>query len=199
MNRKMLRIASVICAVFAISINASAQNIEADHEELRALLRSATEAMNSRNFDALAPIFHEKFSITTVDQKLFTNFADFKNYYAQLFNGPNAPLKSITFNPVADDLTEFIGGNVGLSHGTSNDTYQFSDGDTRAMASRWTATVIKDNGKWKILNVHIGTDLVNNPVVEAARGYVYKVGGGALIVGLLLGFVIARLMHAGTK
>lgn len=200
MIRKMpLRIVLLSLTLSVISIAASAQNREADHEELRALMRSATEAMNSKNFDALEPIFHQQFSITTVDQKLFTNFADFKAYYAQLFNGPNAPLRSITFNPVADDLTQFVGDNIGLSHGTSNDTYQFSDGDNRVMASRWTATVIKDNGKWKILNIHIGTDLLNNPVVEATKGYVYKVGGGALIVGLLLGFVVARLLHAGTK
>lgn len=194
-----LRIAFLSSVIFVISITVSAQDREQDHEELRALLRTATEAMNSKNFDALEPIFYQKFSVTTVDQKLFTSFADFKAYFEQLFNGPNAPLRSITFNPVADDLTEFVGENIGLSHGTSNDTYEFSDGDTRMMTSRWTATLIKDDGKWKVLNLHIGADLVNNPVVEAARGYVYKVGGGTLIVGLLLGFVVARLIYAGTR
>jgi hypothetical protein len=170
-------------------------NREQDHEELRALLRTAREAVNAKNFDALKPLFHERFSITTVDQKLFTNFDDFKAHFATLFNGANAPLKSITFNPEADALTEFVGDSIGLSHGTSTDTYNFTDGDTRTMTSRWTATLMKDNGKWKILNLHIGADILDNPVTTAAKGYVYKVGLGAALGGLLLGFIVAWVMR----
>jgi hypothetical protein len=157
--------------------------------------------MNSKNFDALTPLFHDRFSVTTVDQKVFTNISDFKAYYEGLLNGPNAPLKSITFRPEADDLTVFAGDDVGLSHGTSTDTYYFSDGDTRSMTSRWTATVYKRDGKWKILNVHIGTDLLNNPVLDATRSYIYKVGIGAGVGGLVVGFLIAWLARksAGSK
>ena len=173
------------------------QSREADHEALRALLRQATEAVNNKNFDALKPLFHDRFSVTTVDQKLFTSFADFKQYFADLFNGPNAPLKSIIFKPEADALTEFVGDNLGLSHGTSTDTYNFTDGDTRTMTSRWTATLIKDNGAWKILNLHIGTNLLDNPVTAAAKSYVYKAGIGAGLGGLLLGFLLAWVMRRG--
>ena len=169
----------------------SPTNREQDHEELRALLKTAKEAVNAKNFDALKPIFHERFSITTVDQKVFTNFDDFKAHFATLFTGTNAPLKSITFNPEADALTEFAGDNLGLSHGSSTDTYVFSDGDTRVMTSRWTATLIKDTGKWKILNLHIGANILDNPVTEAAKSYVYKIGIGAGVGGLLLGFILA--------
>lgn len=168
---------------------------EQDHEELRLLLRSARDAANAKNFDALKPLFYEKFSITTVDQKTFTNLEDFKAYFASMFTGDKAPLKSITFNPEADALTEFIGDNIGVSHGTSTDTYAFTDGDTRTMTSRWTATLIKDNGKWKILNLHFGTNLLDNPVVNTMKSSLYKVGGIAGVVGLLIGFVLAWVMR----
>jgi hypothetical protein len=174
---------------------AAAANPEQDHEQLRALLRTAKEAVNAKNFEALKPLFHEKFSITTVDQKVFTSFDDFKAHFANLLTGSSAPLKSITFNPEADALTEFVGDNIGLSHGTSTDTYAFTDGDTRTMSSRWTATLIRDSGKWKILNLHIGANILENPVTEAAKGYVYKVGLGAGLGGLLLGFIIAWVLR----
>ena len=177
----------------------SGQNRDADHEALRALLRQAKDAVNNKNFDALKPLFHNKFSVTTVEQKLFTDFDEFKNHFAGLFTGPDAPLKSITFNPEADALTEFVGDNIGLSYGSSTDTYNFTDGDTRTMTSRWTATLIKDNGRWKILNLHIGTNLLDNPVTEAAKSYVYKVGIAAGLGGLLLGFLITRLGKAKSK
>ncbi|GEM_PF-729429 len=168
---------------------------EQDHEELRLLLKSARDAANAKNFDALKPLFYEKFSITTVDQKTFTNLEDFKAYFVGMFTGDKAPLKSITFNPEADTLTEFIGDNMGVSRGSSNDTYAFTDGDTRTMTSRWTATLIKDNGRWKIVNLHFGTNLVDNPVVNTMKSYLYKVGGIAGGVGLLIGFALAWVMR----
>jgi len=176
-------------------ISVQAQDRKQDHDELRAMLKTVTEAMNSRNLDAIAPLFHDKFSITTVDQQVFTNLTDFKAYFNGLFAGDKALLKSINFNPTADELTAFIGEDIGLSHGASTDTYVFTDGDTRVMTSRWTVTLHKDGGKWKILNVHIGANLLDNPVLAALKSWLYKVGIGAGIAGLLLGFVLARLMR----
>jgi ketosteroid isomerase-like protein len=185
-----------LCFLLSLAVTSFAQSREQDHEELRALLRAATEAMNSKNFDALAPLFNDQFSITTVDQKLFTSIADFKAYYESLLGGPNAPLKSIVFKPEADELTVFVGDNIGLSHGSSTDTYNFSDGDTRSMTSRWTATVYKRDGKWKILNIHIGTNLLDNPVLTAAKSYIYKAGAAAATGGLIVGFLIAWFLRS---
>ena len=126
----------LVCSItILIAGIASAQERQQDHDELRAMLRSTTEAMNSKNFDALTPLFYGKCSITTVDQKLFTGVADFKAYYEGLYNGEHAVVRSIVFKPEADALTEFVCYNICLSHGTSADTYTFADGDVRTMAS----------------------------------------------------------------
>jgi len=178
---------------------ASAQDREPDHNQLRALLRAATEAMNAGNFDALKPLFYSQFSITTVDQKLFTSIDEFKAYYDGLLKGDKATLKSIAINPTADALTDFVGDNIGLSHGASNDTYTFTDGDVRTMASRWTATVYKDNGKWKILNLHLGVNLFDNPVVAAVKSYAYKAGLGAGAGGLIVGFLVAWVLRGRSR
>ena len=186
-------LSALVGILIVMSATVIAQDHKQDHDELRTMLKTATDALNTKNIDALAPLLYEKFSITTVDQKMFTNLADFKTYYASTFNGENAPLKSLTFNPTADDLTAFVGENIGLSHGTSMDTYVFSDGESRTMGSRWTATVFKENGKWKVLNIHLGTSILDNPVVAAMKSYVLKIGIGAGLIGLLLGFVVGRL------
>lgn len=188
-----------LCCIFGfvtlvvVVIGAQAQDPEQVHNELRAMLKTVTEAMNSRNIDAMAPLVHGKFSITTVDQQVFTNLDAFKTYFNSLFTGDRPPLKSITFNPTADALTEFVADNVGFVHGASTDTYVFADGDTRVMTSRWTATLVKDNDKWKILSVHIGVNLFDNPVITALKNWIYKVGVGAGVAAGLLGFALGRL------
>jgi hypothetical protein len=196
-----LRLKLLVFCLITLSLAsiAQAEDREADHNELRALLRTATDAMNTGNFDALRPLFYDKFSITTVDQELFTNLDNFKAYYEGLLKGGNAQLKSIVFHPEADALTEFVGDNIGLSHGTSTDTYTFADGDVRTMISRWTATVYKDNGKWKILNLHIGTNLLDNPVTATLKGSVKKAALGGGVGGLIIGFIIAGLVRGRRK
>jgi|SRR5262245_2607932 len=184
-----------LAALAAVVIGVQAQERKQDHDELRAMLKTVTEAMNARDIEAMAPLFNNKFSITTVDQQTFTNLTDFKAYFNGLFAGPRATLKSITFNPTADALTEFVGEEIGFCRGASTDTYVFADGETRVMTSRWTANLYKDNGKWKILSVHIGVNLLDNPVVTALKRWLYKVGIGASVAGLLLGFGLERLMR----
>jgi hypothetical protein len=190
-----LRLLLLGLITLSLASMALAEDREADHNELRAMLRTATEAMNTGNIDALRPLFYDKISITTVDQQLFTNLDDFKAYYEGLLKGSNARLKSIAFKPEADALTELVGEQIGLSHGTSTDTYTFTDGDVRTMTSRWTATVYKDNGKWKILNLHIGTNLLDNPVTATLKGYLKKATIAAGVGGLIVGFILARLMR----
>ena len=163
-----------------------------DHEALRAILKVAGNALNTRDINSLAPVLSEKFIITSVDQQTFTDLAAFNAYFQGFFEGEKPPLKSIEFNPKADALTEFIGENVGLARGTSNDIYHFSSGTAKEMTTRWTATVVKENGAWKLANLHLGVNVLDNPLIKTAKISFYWVGGVSFLIGLVLGFVLRR-------
>ena len=192
------RLGFLLCMLFVMNGSAysAVEERHEDHEALRAMLRTATEALNTRNIDALAPILYKEFSITTVDQKLFTDLPSFKTYFNGLFEGPNAPVKKIVFKPKTDALTVFIDEKTGMSHGTSEDTYTFSKGGTRVMKSRWTAAVYRDDGGWKLVSLHMAANILDNPLLTAAKKLLYQVGTGALIIGLLLGFVLKGVMQS---
>jgi ketosteroid isomerase-like protein len=172
-----------------------------DHEELRGLLRSIAQAFNVRDFQALAAVLDREFSVTTVDQKRFTTMDDFRAHWEGIFKGERALVRKVTIKPVADELTRFLAPDVGLSSGTSEDTWEFADGDVRVMKVRWTAVVRKVDGRWKLTSAHVGTDLLDNPVVAAAKQGLWKVGGwlggGGLVVGALAGLIVGR-RHRGS-
>ena len=189
---RLKRLGFVCCMLLAMNGSASAalEERHGDHEALRAMLRTATEALNSRNVDALSPILYKEFSITTVDQQLFTDLPSFKTYFNGLFERPIAPIKKIVFQPKADGPTVFIDDKTGISHGISDDIYTFSKSDMRVMKSRWSATVYKDDGGWKLVSLYMGANLLDNPVLTAAKKLLYQVGAGGLIIGLLFGFML---------
>lgn len=164
---------------------------ETDHEELRAMMRAATQALNARQVEALAPLMARQFVITAVDGRTFRDLAGFKAYMDQLYG---AKVQSIQFRPEAAELTQFVGPDTGISWGTSTDTYKFKDGDTRTMTSHWTATVQRQDGRWKLAALHISANLLDNPVVEEAKRYIWKAAAAALVVGLILGFILCTVI-----
>ena len=161
-----------------------------DHEALRALRDTVAKAISAKDFDALGRVLHKDFVLVTVDQRKFKTLPEFKAYWEGLLVGPQAVLRSITLKPETDDLTRFLAEDVGIAHGTSTDTYEFTGGDRRVMKVRWTGVVQKADGQWKLVSAHVGTDLFDNPVLEAAKRSGTWTAAGALAVGLVVGGVV---------
>src|SRR4029079_9252652 len=95
----------VLCSLFALSLSAQvppaaaqpAEDRHADHEELRAMLRTATDALNKRDANALAPLLGARCYITTVDGQTFRDAAGFKSYLDRLYG---MSVTKIDFRPV---------------------------------------------------------------------------------------------------
>ena len=167
-----------------------------DHDQLRALMKKGAEALSTRNLDVMAPYVHPDFTVVTIDNKKLKGIAELKAYYDSLFEGKGALLKAIEVRPEADEATDFLDANSGVSFGTSNDRYTFLDGDVREMKSRWSAVVQKDGDTWKLVNVHFSANILDNPVLNAAksalRNTMLIAGAVGLLVGVAIGFLLRR-------
>jgi uncharacterized protein (TIGR02246 family) len=160
-----------------------------DHAALRALRDTVAKAISAKDFAALGSVLHKDFVLITVEQQKFKSLPEFRAYWEGLFSGPKAALRSIALQPESDELTRFVADDIGIAHGTSTDTYEFSDGDRRVMKVRWTAVVQKVDGQWKLVSAHVGTSLFDNPVLDAAKRTAWWTAAGALAAGLLVGGV----------
>ena len=67
------------------------------------------------------------------------------------------------------------------------------------MNVRWSATVVKENGEWKVAIAHAGTDFLSNPVLEGVEKITKVVGLVAGVVGLLVGLLAGRLLGRAKK
>ena len=190
-----------VMAILALTLvvpspRAGAQDARArDHDELRAMLRTVTKAINDKDMAALAAVMLPDVSITTVDQQRFKTLAEFQKYWDTLFAGGAAVIRKVTMNPEADDLTRFVDDTTGLAYGTSTDTWEFSDGDVRTMKIRWTAVLRKAEDRWRVAALHVGTNLLDNPVLDATRATAKKVAAGAGLGGLVVGFLVGWLFR----
>ena len=183
----MMFIAAVLLAGPSSAI---AQEADAEvHEELRALLAGLTETINESRFDELDQYLYEPFSATMINQETITSREELKAYFEKWVSGEGALIKSITMALEADELTTIYDGKYGIARGSNVEAYELTTGKSYELTSRWTATLIKDEGQWKVLAVHSGINFIDNPVLAAAKEslILFAVGGAAAgVLGALI-------------
>lgn len=197
MKMKGLWAACVIVALGAAGAQAKTEERHEDHQQLRAMLKDVTAAFNARNLKAMAPYLHEKFSITLPDQVMFSDLSELQKHLDGFFEGENGPLKTMVVEPTENRGTTFVDENTAISHVQSKDTFTLKNGLVRVFDSSWSATVHKRKGKWKLISLHSGYNILNNPMVTEARAIakkrVLQVGALTFAAGLILGLAVLRV------
>lgn len=187
----------IIAFLFFMPLLANAAS-EADaeiHQELRQLLTGIETAVNTKHYADLNAYFHQNLRVTTVNQNTIASYADMQAYFKDWF-GDGGYLVSLEMKLNPDALTEFYHDKtMGIVRGDGIERYKLTDGRDIDLKTRWTATVIKDDdGQWRILALHLGTNFYDNAIYHETKNYLIKMGviGTvlALVIGLAIGFYL---------
>lgn len=187
----MYRTILVALMLAAAATGACAQDTEhaADHDALRKLKSELEQAVSKRDFEAAKNLFHQPFMATVVTQDSFTDLGTMKSYYDSLFTRSFLRMKEVSIKAEADDLSSIYTGTFAMTRGSTLERYELADGRAFDMKGRWTAVGIKEaDGKWKLLGIHMGTNFLDNPVLNAIERSVLWFGAGGAGLGLLVGF-----------
>ena len=192
----MKRMLIVLLVLFTQQLPA---NTEASHTELRQLLSGIENAINNEEYNALSQYFSKEMKVTAINQEFLSQHSDIVPYFEKWF-GKNGKIKKLEIKLTADKKTKFYSDTIGVVYGTGEEKYILSDTRKFDMITRWTATVIKENdGKWRILTLHIGTDFLDNPLLNTIESSVKFFGILGLVVGLLLGLLFGFLLWKKKK
>lgn len=192
-----LAVVSLVSLLFAVPVLAAEEADHEIHQELRGILLTVQNAVNSGNYDAMLPVLSKDIRATTITQEVMSGHQEVSAYFKKWF-GPGGFLKKLQMQFTADALTELSADKTwGVVRGSAIESYTLADGRTYDMKSRWTATVVKEaDGKWRLRTIHFGTNFLDNPILDAAKQAVVKYaavsGVAGLLVGGFLGFLLAR-------
>jgi len=186
----MSRLSLVLMLSVLLSAPSFADNTgtQADHDALRKLKTDAVEAVNKRDYSEMQKFLHQPFMTTLVTQDNFSDVGKLKDYYESLFTRDTLKMKTVSIAAEADDLSQIYEGTFAVNKGSTKEHYELADGRKFDLDGRWTAVSIKDNGEWKLLAVHLGTNFLDNPVLNAIEKSVFWFGAGGAAGGLLIGF-----------
>jgi ketosteroid isomerase-like protein len=184
---------SLFLVCLAVAGSAAARQAEDPaHGELRVLRDELLAAVNSRDMERLLRNLHPDVVVTWQNAEVSRRPEGVRAYLDRMLSGPDSVVRRFDTSVEVDELTILHGGDAGVAFGSSRDTFDLRSGQSFELASRWSATVVRHEGAWKVAAFHASANLFDNPLYNGARRLLLPAGAVAGLVGAAFGGLIAR-------
>ncbi len=166
------------------------------HQELRALKDRMLAAFNKNDLDALLQDVHPNVVVTWQNGEVSRGHQGLRDYYQKMMLGPNRKVDHVTAKVDVDEHAILYSDKGGVAFGNIDENFELTNGMKFPLPNRWTAGVVKENGKWVVVALHISANVFDNPIQDIiVRQTALWTGGIALVVGLVLGAGLMALFR----
>lgn len=162
------------------------------HQELRQLRDGLLAAMNKGDLEASLAFLHTNCVITWHNAEVSRGHDGVRAYNAKVMTGPTRLVESFHCDVKVDELTILHGGNTGICFGSSDENFKLVSGKSLDVKGRWSATLVRENGRWLVASLHASTNLFDNVMLDFARKTAAVVAVVCLVVGVLVGWLVGR-------
>jgi ketosteroid isomerase-like protein len=192
--------ADEVAAVAEPATAAPAAGDEATHDELRAMRDAILAAWEKRDLDAMLAHADPQVVVTWQNGEVSRGPAEVKKFYQSLFEDGGGLIADMKSELKVDDLAILHDPDTAVAFGSIHDVITFRKslaasfigaGDRLDLESRWSATLLRKNGEWKIASYHVSANVFSNPVMSLAVKSTRRV---AALAGFLVGVVLVVLI-----
>src|SRR5688572_12371304 len=145
------------------------------HDELRELRVALTEAVKKGDIEGQLAHVHKNIVATWQNNRVVRGADGLQAFLKEMDAENKKVFRGYKVEPEADEITILHGGDTGIVFGKSVPQYHYLGMDFE-LENRWTATLVKERGKWKIAAYHVSGNIVDNPVLSVAKRSAYWAG-----------------------
>ena len=164
----------------------------AAHDELRALQAAMEEALNKSDLDGLLAHVDDTVVFTAMNAAVGRGKEGIRDYFNRMMVGPAKIVDSVKMDFIPDGLSVFYGPDVAVSTGSAPAHYVLTNGMNFEVNARWTATLVRRDGRWLVAAFHYSTNMFKNPVLDMQRKWLMIAGGGVALLLGVIGFFVGR-------
>jgi len=194
--RPLLSVLVVLCVLAPVS---ASPEIDATHDDIRALRDDMVAAVNATDVDRLLSHLAPNVVVTFENAEVAHGRDAVRAYYEKMMKGPGALVAEYHTDVTVDELTTLYGDTTGVAAGSAHDHFKLSSGMTFELESRWTATLVKVDGKWMVAAFHASANMFDNPILTKMKGTMYLVGLFGLILGIVVGILVMMAVRSRKK
>lgn len=137
---------------------------------------------------------HENVVVTFQNGAVIRGRAGMRDFHRRMMEGENRTIKSVKTDLRSDELSIIHGDDAAVAFGTVHDEFELANGMNFDLKSRWSATLVKEGGRWLVASFHVSANVFDNAVSSLLMKWnTIKVGAVALVAGLILGGVVAKV------
>ncbi len=187
-------LALLFTGFFALLPARAAAPEDAEHAELRAIKDALVTAFNERDEAGFLRHVHPNIVATWQNAEVSRHPDGIRGYMKKMGEGETKKVQSVQAKVDVDELAGLYGEmKTAIAFGNLEQDFKFTDGQEIVLKSRYTATFIKEEGRWLLAALQVSANVFDNPVLSSAvRKTAVWSGGGALAVGGVVGWFVGR-------
>jgi hypothetical protein len=155
-------------------------------------------AINEQNVDRMLTQFADNATVTWLNAEVSRGKADIKAYYQRMVGGEHAILKKYLTKAKLGAPAKFYG-DIAVADGTTADEFFPWKRAVFKLDSNWSGTMGKIDGQWKLVSLHLSSNVFNNPLIDEYKQMLWYVGAGSFVGGLVVMFVLSRFLTSKPK
>ena len=164
-----------------------------DRAALLKVFREIEASINAHDVDRMVTQMHPSATVTWLNAEVSRGHEEIKAYYNRMVKGPDRILeKYTTAAQVAAPARFFGNGTIAVADGTTEDDFYPVARGHFHLSSRWTSTSAKIDGQWKVVGLHLSSNVFTNDLIAEAKRVAIYAGVGGALGGLLIGWLIGR-------
>lgn len=167
---------------------------DADRKQLLKVFDEIVSGINEQNIERMLAQMDPNATVIWLNAEASRGHAEIKAYYNRMVSptgSADAILKKYTTKAQVAAPARFFG-DIAVADGTMADEFFPIKRDTFRLNSNWSVTCVKRDGQWKILHLHLSTNVFNNNLLDEVKQMVWYAAIGGFVAGLALMFA-ARL------
>lgn len=192
MIRQCLLIAMALCAVAAYAAEPDAQQ----RASVITILKDMERATNTRDVATLLKHASSDIVMVSKNGEIVVGRKAVADYLNRMIGAVPA-LKELK-STMREPRITLAAPDTLIVDGRTDDYYAFSSGMDFSITTTWSATLVPQEGAWRIAVLHFGFNLFDNPLLSGAQRMVYWLAAMALLLGALLG-VLAGVLENRLK
>lgn len=172
---------------------------QADRQALLKVFREIEAGINDQNVDRMTAQMHPQATVTWLNGEISRGHDEIKAYYHRMVKGEKRYIDKYLTAAKVGAPARFYGadGDVAVADGSMEDEFFPVARSPFRLSSRWTSTSVKLDGEWKVVSLHLSSNVFTNVLIAEAKDMIMHAGIGAALGGILVGWLLGRARRRG--
>jgi len=157
----------------------------ADRQALITVFKEVEAGINAQDVERMVAQMAPDTTVTWLNGEVSRGHDEIRAYYQRMVSGPERILEKYTTVAKIGEHARFFG-DVAVADGTMVDTFIPVARKPFELKSNWTSTSAKINGEWKIVSMHLSSNVFTNNLMDEAKSAVKMAAIGGALGGLIL-------------